>query len=312
MAMFHIGTLIKEQRTGRGATLDQLCKGICHRTTLMRIEVGERTPNNFVLAKLLERLGFHAERFYFSGQSEIELRFFNLYYEIEGCIMVGELADVATKVFKLEQLHQEMNRSETESKIRQQMIMVMKCALAQKEKEEASKRIEDAKNALGLTLGSFNEVDVSKLMISYDEISLLNMLAAAYGENGETDREINLLYRTKESMDKYHIDEYEKSRGYILTLFNLSTVLGFAGRHEESLEITNIAIKYCVIHRRLNLLPALKFNKACSLHFLGSDENYRRLAIEAVYSLRNNEQYTSAAKRKEFAEREMGIVFPFW
>jgi len=303
------GALIKKYRNERGITLKQLSKGICHPTTLHRIEGGSQSPNVFTFMSLIQRLGFESEKFFVSAFTKSEITFFNLYYEIEALIMGGKFDDAQSKLKILESTGIDLGKEGGE-KIREQMIMVLKLSISQGRNEDAASRIETIKAALTLTNSDFDETEISGYMLSYDEIALLNMLATVYGDTGDSEKEIAILRRVKSSMDKYYVDKYEKSRGYAQTLLNLSNALGFAERHEEAIEICDTAIKYCVEHKRLHLLPHLKFNKACALFYIGNKDEYERLAIEAIYALRNNEDYIAAKERIEIAKERLGIIFP--
>lgn len=310
MLAIYSGELIKEYRISRGITLEQLSQGLCNPATLQRIEKGKRTPSIFVFIKIVERLGFEARRFYFSGHGRAEMDFLNVYYEADALVANEKLDEATAKIAELEILERNLHKSDG-AKLRRQMVYVLKCGMAQLRGEDISNHIKTIKEALALTLPGYDELSISELLLTYDEIALLNMLATAYRKLGEIDRGINIYYQIKRSMDRFYLDKQEKSRGYIMTLYNLSSALGYEKRHVEALETCNIAIEFCVEQKRLNLLPHLKFNKACALFYLGEREGYKELAIEAIYALKNNEYFHDAAIREEFAKNEMKIILPF-
>jgi transcriptional regulator with XRE-family HTH domain len=309
MAVFFAGAIIKVYRTNRGITQDKLCQGICNVSTLHRIEKGERVPSVFVFTRLMERLGFESGKYYVSASNSAEIHFFNKYYEAVAMLIDKKYGEVDAAIKTLKGLLRQLNKDEGVN-IRSQMIFTLTCGVAQGRGEDTAEIHRMILDALLLTLPDFSEDSISDYMLSYDEISLINMLATTYKSTGDSERKIGILYQVKTSMDKYYYDEYEKSRGYSQTLYNLSNALGLAERHEEALEICEAAIRCCVKNKRLYLLPHLKFNKACAMFFTG-DEGYKYLALEAVYALRNNEDYDDAERRKDYAEKKMNIVFPF-
>lgn len=309
MAIMFSNEIIKEYRKTRQLTLSELSDGICDLTTLRRIEKGERAPSVYLFRKLMNRLGLAPSKFYANVASKEEIIFFNLYYEIEALVMGRKYDEAHAKISELHKLELDLSKKEGK-KIREQLVSVLLCSISQGKNEDAQKRKEASKYALGLTLSGFCEDKISEYMLSYEEISLLNALALAYLSAGDSPKDIDILHQVKKSMDKFYSDEYEKSRGYVLTLFNLSTALGYAQRHTESLKISNIGIEQSIKHKRLYLLPHLKFNKACALYFLDEHENVAKLAIEAVFALRNNEEFDDADERQKFAEEVMGINFP--
>ena len=302
------GALIKKYREERGITLEELSDDICHFTTLHRIEKGDQSPNIFVFTRLVQRLGFESEKFFIGAFTRTEIDFFNLYYEAEALIMGGKFDEAIPKIDTLEKAGFDLGKVGGD-KIREQMILVLKFNISQGNNEDPISRIVAIQNALRLTISNFNEEKISNYMLSYDEIALLNMLATAHGDAGNPDKEIDVLQQAKKSIDKYYLDKYEKSRVYTLTLFNLSSALGYAERHSDALEICDIAIKYCVEHKRLYLLPHLKFNKACALFYSGDKSKYRQLATDAIHTLINNEDFKDATERIKIAEEKLGLNF---
>lgn len=309
MVMVHGGNLIKHHREKRKITIAQLCEGICSTSTLQRIENNKQTPSVFVFMRLIERLGFDASKFFTGVFDEKELEFFNAYYEIEALLMSKKIDEAELKIKILRHLGQNFDKGDG-AKIREQKLLVLELAIERQKEVDVAQYSDKILQALRLTFPKFDESKIATYMLSFDEISLLNMLAMSYEVAGNPEKEIEILKSVKASMDKHYADEYEKSRGYTLTLSNLSTALGIAGRHAEVIEICDIAIKHCVAHKRLFVLPKLKFNKGCAMFYLGKKDGYKRLIIEAVYALRNNEDFVSAESSKAFAEDELGIIFP--
>jgi len=310
MAMIFAGAMIKEYRNSRKISAEKLSKGICDPSSLRRIEKGERSPSVFVLGKLMERLGFESNRFFLNFTTKAEFEFLNLYYEIEALIMSNRFDEAKSQITLLEHLETKLDNGKNAKRMRRQMILVLLCCISQGAGVDASERFTLIEEALELTIPDFDETKISGYMISYDEIALLNMLATTHGGLGNSEREVNILHSVKDAMDKFYIDEYEKSRGYTLTLYNLSSALGLAGRHEEVLDISNIAIEYCKKHKRLWLLPRITFNKACALFYLGSQEDWKALIIESYYALKSNGDYDDAQLRRDFAVNKLSMDFP--
>lgn len=61
METYNIGKIIRETRTRRNISQEELSDGICSPVTLSRIENGMQKPSLKIEAALLERLGYHAE-----------------------------------------------------------------------------------------------------------------------------------------------------------------------------------------------------------------------------------------------------------
>jgi len=310
MARFYAGSVIKEHRTRRGITQDILCAGICSKTTLHRIEAGKNSPSVYVFSRLMERLGINASNFYFSASSLVELSFYNTYHEINTLITGRNYEEATIKMPKLMGIECQLDKDDG-SNIREQMILTLRCGIAQGRGEDAIIRQEMVLSALLLSIPNFDENDIAERMLTYDEISLLNMLATAYSDLGKTEKTINILYQVKQSMDKFYLDEHEKIKGYSMTLYNLADTLGLDGRHSETLEICEIAIQHCVRFGNARLLPYIKFYKACALYYSNKMQGYEKLLIESIIAIRIQEDLMGAKIREDFIKNEMGLEMPF-
>ena len=310
MARFNAGLIIKDYRAKKGITQEKLSDGVCSVSTLHRIERGKVTPSVFVLGYLMERLGFEAGKYYLSASCLQEFIFINTYNDVEAHVMAQRFDEASMQITKLESAEHLLSKDEGAG-IRKQMIMSLQCAISQGKNGDASELFELIQEALLLTLPDFDENRISRYMLSYCEISLINMLATTYKNSGSSERKIKILYQVKDNLDRYYSDDYEKSRGYVQTLYNLSNALGLSSQYEKALEICEIAIQACVKNKRLYLLPHLNFNKGCALFYMGDKETYKNLILESIYALRNNRDFQDSDVRKRFAEKEMGIEFPF-
>lgn len=57
MAQYPLGIIVRQRREALGLSQQQLCQGICDRSTLSRIERGDQVPSYYTLHALLQRLG---------------------------------------------------------------------------------------------------------------------------------------------------------------------------------------------------------------------------------------------------------------
>ena len=72
MDINQIGLLVNYQRNKKNVTTEALCEGICDRSLLSRLEIGERECEKIVAEALLQRLGFASdELLYFLNDEEI-------------------------------------------------------------------------------------------------------------------------------------------------------------------------------------------------------------------------------------------------
>ena len=105
MNRFMIGEYIRTQREAKGINQDDLCRGICNRSTLSRIEHGRHEPNYYVLKALLQRMGIPEERFQIlMGPQEFEIE--ELQQEIVADNVAENFSAAIQKIERLEQLSQ--------------------------------------------------------------------------------------------------------------------------------------------------------------------------------------------------------------
>ena len=73
MAQYPLGIIIRQRRDILGLSQQQLCQGICDRSTLSRIERGDQVPAYSTLRALLQRLGLQEKDVHFLlGQPDFE------------------------------------------------------------------------------------------------------------------------------------------------------------------------------------------------------------------------------------------------
>ncbi|MGN1148097.1 MAG: hypothetical protein ACI4TB_06715, partial [Lachnospiraceae bacterium] len=58
-----VGKMISYERSRAGMTVDELCRGLCSRTFLQRVESGERACEKILADALLQRAGVSADKF---------------------------------------------------------------------------------------------------------------------------------------------------------------------------------------------------------------------------------------------------------
>ena len=85
MDVYIIGKLIKEFRTRRKISQEELSFGLCAVSTLSKIENGKQIPNKKLAESLLNRLGFSVP-FGDYQMSQIELKRWNIEYKINQMI----------------------------------------------------------------------------------------------------------------------------------------------------------------------------------------------------------------------------------
>ena len=102
---YHIGEYIKRKREEQKIKQDELCYGICDRSTLSRIERGKQEPSYYILKALLQRLGISEDRCQIlMGAQEFEIA--ELQKEIVADNVRDDFSSALKKICRLEELSQ--------------------------------------------------------------------------------------------------------------------------------------------------------------------------------------------------------------
>ena len=105
MYNYHIGEYIKRKREEKEIKQDELCYGICDRSTLSRIERGKQEPSYYILKALLQRLGISEDRCQIlMGPQEFEIS--ELQREIVADNVREDFSSALKKIRRLEELSQ--------------------------------------------------------------------------------------------------------------------------------------------------------------------------------------------------------------
>ena len=257
MSVFSIGEVIKKRRNLLGISQEELAFGICSVPTLSRIENGERVPNKANFDALMQRMGQSGEMYdAYIGDNDLEIHEKKFY--IRQAIMCGSLENA--KVL-LEDLKKITQKSDTLSK---QFIEYME-VLTESVEINSELHIKKLENAIKMTVPNYGQVKLCNCLLTFDDITIINNIANAYGNIKNYRKAINLFYELKEYIDTKYINSEEIIRTYPLLLYNLSKWLGLEGRYDECIEVCDLGIKLASESGRSKFLGKLLYNKAWCL-----------------------------------------------
>jgi len=302
------GTMIGISRTKLNLSLEQLSRGICNKTTLMRIEQNEVQGSIFTLETIMQRLGRDMNLYnnYFLSKEDfiaIQLRDeINVQFDKRDFENAKIILDVL-ETMKAFLLHN----------VNVQFVKMAKALLfASNHTEPHPEFLNMLVDALKLTCPDFNECDIEEYYLTFNEIALINQYAAYFGDTGDPSRASKIygqLYRNV--VGKYN-DEVEAARVYSIVMFNYSMSLGREGRYDEALSVINEAENFERNRGRLIELPGFAFNKAYVLFMLnkGIDSTpYYAMAYygTSMFSQFGQEDYLSIIRAT--VENHLGHVF---
>lgn len=306
MNRFMIGEYIRTQREAKEINQDDLCRGICNRSTLSRIERGRQEPSYYTLKVLLQRLGIPEERFQIlMGPQEFEIE--ELQQEIVADNVKHDFSSALKKIERLESLFQAEQQP-----VLQQFVLRVR-ALAGYEKDgqhfdyDYSTQREMLTHALELTCAGINLKNMGRFLLGEDEAKIINQIAITYSEEGNRGQAIE-IYRQLIRYVQRNFAGCEVERVLLpLTAYNYSRLLGLERRYEEAIEVAKLGRQCCVRYNRCRMLGGLLLNIAYCLHEMGEDAKSRELLTQSYYVYKIMEEHRSCKVVQNYAKETFGM-----
>lgn len=275
MKAYNIGLFIKKKREEQHIRQEDLCRGICDKSTLSRIERGKQEPSSGILGVLLQRLGINEDQLaVLLGPKDLEIS--DLQKEIVALNSQKEYEKAAEKIRRLEQL------VEPTDKITQQFILRCKALAYFPEDYPASRDL--LLQALSLTLPDFDFDHISDYLLGIEEVKILNQIANSYSEAGDRRFAIHIYRQLFEDPRKRLFNIEAELTLLPLLAYNYSRLLGLERRYEEEIEIATLGQKTCIKYNKCQYLGGLLLNISCALRELGQDKESRSKLIDSFYA----------------------------
>lgn len=275
MKAYNIGLFIKKKREEQHIRQEDLCRGICDKSTLSRIERGKQEPSSGILGVLLQRLGINEDQLaVLLGPKDFEIS--DLQKEIVALNSQKEYEKAAEKIRRLEQL------VEPTDKITQQFILRSKALAYFPEDYPASRDL--LLQALSLTLPDFDFDHISDYLLGIEEVKILNQIANSYSEAGDRRFAIHIYRQLFEDPRKRLFNIEAELTLLPLLAYNYSRLLGLERRYEEEIEIATLGQKTCIKYNKCQYLGGLLLNISCALRELGQDKESRSKLIDSFYA----------------------------
>ena len=305
MKAYNIGDCIRQLREEQNVNQEDLCHGLCNKSTLSRIERGCHVPSIGTVALLLQRLGVNEDSLSFLlGTTELEIS--NLHKEIEALNAQKKYDEALQKIGQMEQL------TDPKDRVMQQFLLRSK-ALAgylqdgqRVDYDNLTKR-EMLLRAIELTHPHFSLDNIGKCLLGIDEIKTINQIAITYSEAGDRRYAIH-IYR--------QLFEYPRSRFYnteaevsVLTMmaYNYSTLLGRERRYEECIEYAQMGYEACIKYNKARMLGGLLLNWGYALQKLGQEEESKSKIKDSYHAYRLMQRFPEAENVKKYAKETLGL-----
>lgn len=305
MNRFMIGEYIRKQREAKEINQDDLCRGICNRSTLSRIERGRQEPSYYTLKVLLQRLGIPEERFQIlMGPQEFEIE--ELQQEIVADNVKHDFSSALKKIERLETLFQAEQQP-----VLQQFVLRVR-ALAGYEKDgqhfdyDYSTQREMLTHALELTCAGIHLKNMGRFLLGEDEAKIINQIAITYSEEGNRRQAIE-IYRQLIRYVQRNFAGCEIGQIMLpLTAYNYSKILGIEHKYKEAIEVAELGRQCCVKYNKCRMLGGLLLNIACCLHEMGEDERSWELLVDSYYVSKAMEKERSCKVIQQYAKENLG------
>lgn len=305
MPKYPVGEFIKSLRNQRGMTQQELAYPNFTRGYISKIERGEVTPQKENIRILLEKLGHDPNLSVEFPLSEKEVKIQSTMDEIENLFKRRKTQEADVLIAQLEEDKEFMKND-----LYKQRLLYFKAVSALYKEEEHFKVREFLNEAIKITTPKFKEEDISKYFLTKIDTAIVNAFAIVYGEEGQLDKAVNILYELKKNFESRFIDNESKGRHYPMVIENLVRYLTRAKKYKEAIEVSDIGIKFCIEGSHMRLLPRIIVNKAMCLYEIGGDkEECKKLLRQAYYNYEMRGQFDSMEYIKSYIREKSDIDF---
>lgn len=247
----YIGNLIKSFRESKGISQSKLCRGICDRAVLVRIESGKCTPPKLLTDALFQRLGLSINKFGIS-YTMAEYKATLLRRNILESLLFEEYD---TTVDLLSRYEKELG-SVNKNVILEQFCSIVKIVLAITQ-GTGSKDVNNLIHiGLNKTLKQFKVEEIMEYLLHDEEIMLIILLAENLYSQGERKEAINVLFNLIEYIEKNVLDDEELVRLYPKVALLLAEKLVEEHRYAE-LYICDRAINILIENSKIAYIAEL-------------------------------------------------------
>lgn len=220
-----LGNLIRDVRMEKGISQSVLCRGICSKSTLSKIENGMRTPEQEIMEALLQRLGIYTGAFeVYVGVKTYS--FYKLKQLLSDMVLENQKKE-ADRLFRL--LLKKVNEK---SAVQRQYVLYIGGMLEQ----DSSKKQFLLQKALYQTLPDFQIMRIQDFVLTFQEIMILINIAKFLKE--DTIKAIFILYKLLEYVQVWTYETLEKARIQKEIVSMLSALLVSEKRFREMIQIS--------------------------------------------------------------------------
>lgn len=265
--------IIRKQRIALGITQEELSEDICSQESLARIEQGRR-PHNKNYRKLTKKLFWEKDK----RSNDVSA------WDYEVLKFKDEISKLEMEYRYQEAKEKLMNFQFQETAESRQYYIYTKAALDfQLGKIEEKKTLEILKKALFMTLSPKADENLSKFVLTRQEVNILNNIAVVYAQIGQSEVAVKLYQEVLKGYENSKVREEFKSGKKILILGNMAGYLEGIDKFEEALESFKKAMELSIKVRDIGTITEMLGNAAYTLERMEEKENSIELFSQAYY-----------------------------
>lgn len=282
-----IGEYIRSHRKKQGMTIEELCAGICDRSTLSRLERGKQTPSRDKLYALLHRLGLPEDRvFVLVSEHDREIK--ALKQDIQASVIEFEKADREARSRLRERAMAELKRLEEitdeDDAINRQYILSIQVTLGTPDGPYTpAQRRRLLEKAIRMTVPGFRLEKAENYRYRLTETTILNKLARTFSMEGKREEAIDLYRRLLQNIEKNFRDLEDYGSIFCLIVYNYAIDLTLVGQYKEAIELAEQGQQTGIQYGDYKFLPGFLAIQAECWFFLGEREKSAELYIRAGY-----------------------------
>ena len=307
MKQILIGRLIKDYRKEQKINQEALCRGICERSVLSRIENGQIMPDSLQAYTLFSRLGKDVPK-NLIPITQSDRRKYNIISEIRRLHFIGDKR-------RLELLNEYKKYSRKWTNLDEQFYLLQKGLFISQYDEKLEEALKLFEKALLLTFPEYSDsVNISLYRFSECELQILLQIAFAYYYIYDLDKKKNNLKKKAfylinflKSYYKKFVSNYENKNLYSVILFQYTNWLGLNKHYEQAYKLSVNGIDISIKCNSLNYFSYHYFNKAYTEASLQDFKNAEKDFIFSLGLLKNMDDANDIPMFVETIKREFNL-----
>jgi len=188
-----------------------------------------------------------------------------------------------------------------------QFIAFVKISIDKESVDE--QKMQTLDETLRISMKNYDENELHKYNLNYNEIIIIDMMTNILFEKGETKRAISIIQTIINRRNESKTSEEDRAILFPFLAFTLSNFLGKTEKYKEARKVCNESIEICRDYNQLSYVPLLLYNLACCDYKLGEEEQvYKTNLIRSYHCAYAQGQNGIAKIIKDDAKESFGIV----